>query len=224
MVTLRPWATKEDAPSLPKLVERIANERDGLKNVTEKVLEEEIARERLGINPNEQDDTAEEKPKDIQAQLKQLFASKGELVQFVDQARNQAAMMLDLLSLQLRDAIPKAALPTLSPFIKESFPEGSLGLDKLQPPKEDAEDVKAAGLVSTGWNFDSLTRNADTLLSSAKKLNAEVEKETRYWQELSEVKGKGWNICRIPRRRNLVGVKFGFSEGRSWRSLLVSRS
>lgn len=215
-VTLQSQQTDEDANSvLSSLVRRIAVERDGLRNVNERILEEEIARSESSVGAEhivgQSED--EERPKDFQTQQKELLTARTDMLRFVDESRNQAAMCLDLLSFQLKDEVPKAAMQTLSPFMKQNYPQGGLGLDKLKPTTKDQQDVDDDNLTSLGWSLKSLNNSADLLLSSAKKLNEEVEKETRYWRGISEVKKRGWSICRVPRQRNLVGVKFGFSEG-----------
>lgn len=216
-VTLRPHSAQEDShQNLPLLVRRIATERDGLKYVTEKSLEQEIAKGEFEEKDKEPTKIfEEEKSNDYLNQQKKLLASRGEMMQCIDQARNQAAMCLDLLSFQLKDHASQTALQTLSPYIKQTFPRGGLGLDKFQPPGKDPKDTASDSLTSTGWTLKTLNKGADLLLNSARKLNEEVEKETRYWRELSEVKKRGWSVCRVPRQKNLVGVRFGFSEGRS---------
>ena len=213
-VTLRPSRPKEDAPNgLPLLVQQIAYERDGLYKVKEKDLEDEIAREELGIEDDNDQDNDDVKTKDLETQQRELLIKRMGMVQSIDAARNQAAMCLDLLSFQLKDEAPQSAMQTLSPYIKQTFPQGGLGLDKIQPPTPSPQDNENDNLASLGWTLQSLNKSADLLLNSAKELTTEVEKETRYWKQLSEVKQKGWNICRIPRQKNLVGVKFGFAEG-----------
>lgn len=214
-ITLRPQAPPDDASNaLPNVVRRIATERDSFKNVTEAKLLEELANEAAGIEKNDdsQDDD-QGKPKDPATQQKELWTAKNELVHLLDQARNPIAMALDTTSFQLRDVAPQQANQTLSPFIKENFKQGSLGVDKLEPKKPTQEALEADQITATGWSLQSLTRSADMLLQSAQNLNKEVEKETRYWQRVSEVKRQGWSIARIPRQRNTVGVKFGFTEG-----------
>ena len=215
--TLRPEPQPGDASSaLPQLVQRIATERDGLKNVTEAKLQLEIANEASGLEAEQSDhDGDDDSPKDVTTQQKELWASRNELLQFLDQVRNPIHMALDTTSFQLREHNPQAVEQTLSPFVKENFKQGALGLDKLEPKAKPKPELDVDEVTATGWSLQNLSRSADVLLESARKLNKEVEKETRYWQGVSEVKRRGWNISRVPRQRNTVGVRFGFSEGKS---------
>ena len=214
-ITLRPAATPDAASdSLPQLVQRIATQRDGLKNVTEAKLLEEIAEEEVGIQKSATAEEEDHEPKDALTQQKELWAAKNELLTYIDQLRNPVGMALDLLSLQIRDQARTQAEQTLGAFVKGAMPVGGMGLDKVEPQAPDPNALESDTVTATGWSLQNLARNADRLLQSAQKLNQEVEKEARYWQEVSEVRRKGWSIARIPRQRSTVGVKFGFSEGR----------
>lgn len=66
--------------------------------------------------------------------------------------------------------------------------------------------------MATGWNLTSLNSSADKLLGAAQRLEKEMEKETKYWNQVLSVSQKGWSTCRMPRERHTVGVRFGFSE------------
>lgn len=54
---------------------------------------------------------------------------------------------------------------------------------------------------------------ADSLLKSATRLEQEMERETTYWEKILAVKEQGWSVCRLPREKHTLGVKYGFSEG-----------
>lgn len=62
--------------------------------------------------------------------------------------------------------------------------------------------------------MDSLSRSAESLLTSAKRLEQEMKRETSYWRQVLAIKEAGWPICRIPGERQTLGVRFGFTEGR----------
>ena len=36
--------------------------------------------------------------------------------------------------------------------------------------------------------------------------------EARYWEDVLAVKQKGWSVCRYPRERQTLGVRYGFLE------------
>ena len=123
-------------------------------------------------------------------------------------------MALDFVSLLLSKETPRQAELSMSPYLKQNAPMGSLGVDKLQepPPLSEAE-TRDRDLISRGWKLEGLNSAADSLLQSANKLEKEMEQEVRYWEQVLSVNEKGWSICRLPRERHTLGVRYGFAEG-----------
>lgn len=82
-----------------------------------------------------------------------------------------------------------------------------------------------ARMASIGWRMKSLDSAADSLLKSASRLEEEVKKETRYWNQALAVKEKGWSLSRLPREKHTLGVRYGFAEGETrtviWYSVSV---
>ncbi|KAI9868551.1 MAG: RNA polymerase II mediator complex subunit [Pleopsidium flavum] len=39
-----------------------------------------------------------------------------------------------------------------------------------------------------------------------------MEQETKYWEQVLAVKEQGWSICRLPREKHTLGVRYGFAE------------
>ena len=101
----------------------------------------------------------------------------------------------------------------MSPFLKQNIPIGSLGVEISQPPAPSVSQTHDEGLVALGWKMQSLGVAADSLLRSATKLESEIERETTYWDEVLAVKQKGWSLCRLPRERHTLGIRYGFGEG-----------
>lgn len=131
------------------------------------------------------------------------------------QAQNEALTALDFISLLISRDLPRQAEMSMSPILKQLAPAGTLGFDKRvakQPTKLDEESDK---LVALGWNVQSLDSAADKLLQSATKLETELEKEAKYWEQILSVSEQGWSVCRMQREGHIIGVRFGFSEGTS---------
>jgi mediator of RNA polymerase II transcription subunit 17 len=61
--------------------------------------------------------------------------------------------------------------------------------------------------------LDSAT---DEILKAAKKLEKEVRRETKYWQEIMSISDKGWPIQRLRQNTRNVpfAVRYGHSEGK----------
>jgi mediator of RNA polymerase II transcription subunit 17 len=120
---------------------------------------------------------------------------------------------LDFVSLLLSKETPRQAEISMSPHLKQTVPIGSLGLDITRLPQPSESEKREAELVSQGWKLEGLTSAADSLLRSATRLEREIEQETRYWEQVLAVKKEGWSICRLPRERHTLGVRYGFAEG-----------
>lgn len=123
-----------------------------------------------------------------------------------------SAHALDFVSLVLSKHTPIQAELTLSPFLKTNLPVGCLGAEVQSSQKTDAskhEDETTA----VGWKLESLASTADTILKSAARLEQEIERETRYWGQVLAVKAQGWSLCRLPREKHTLGVRYGFAEG-----------
>ena len=122
---------------------------------------------------------------------------------------------LDFVSLLLSKDTPRQAEISMSPHLKQTVPIGSLGLDITRTPIRPESEKREAELVSQGWKLEGLTSAADSLLRSATRLEKEMEQETRYWEQILAIKSQGWSICRLPRERHTLGVRYGFAEGES---------
>lgn len=131
----------------------------------------------------------------------------------LSQAQNEALTALDFMSLLISREAPRQADLSMSPFLKQTVPQGTLGFDNTQASKPTRAQEDAAKSASLGWNFQSLNHAADRLVSSATRLEEAMKKETRYWEGILSVSEKGWSVCRLPREGHAVGVRFGFSEG-----------
>lgn len=125
----------------------------------------------------------------------------------------EAYYALDFVSLLLSKEAPRQAEISMSQHLKQHVPLGSLGAEKVQAPQESPEIVKDQRSICQGWKLQSLNCAADALIKSASRLEAEVEQETRYWEQILAIDSKGWALCRMPREKHTLGVRFGFMEG-----------
>lgn len=60
--------------------------------------------------------------------------------------------------------------------------------------------------------MQSLSGAADSLLKAATRLEKEIGRETTYWDQVLFVKDEGWSLCRLPREKHTLGVRYGFAE------------
>ena len=120
---------------------------------------------------------------------------------------------LDFVSLLLTKDLPVQASATINPALREAVPMGSLGADKLSASRyTDAEKLDNRQ-VAKAWKVQSLSKTVDTILESATRLEKEIEKETKYWEQILSVSDAGWALCRLRNEKHTLGVRFGFTEG-----------
>lgn len=122
---------------------------------------------------------------------------------------------LDFVSLLLSKHAPRQSEASMSPFLKQAAPLGSLNAEVVNPPPKPDSAAQDTSVVSRGWRIQNFTAASNKLLKAASRLEEEVGSETRYWKEVLEVKDKGWKICRLPRERQALGVQYGFLEATS---------
>jgi len=110
--------------------------------------------------------------------------------------------------------MPKKAEISMSPALKAAVTPGTLGYDIWPTTEPSAAQKTDQNVVSKGWRMKSLNSAADSLLQAATRLEKEVKKETKYWEQVLSVSEKGWPVCRLTRESHTLGVQFGFSEGK----------
>ena len=94
------------------------------------------------------------------------------------------------------------------------MPLGSVAAELTQLPSVSETKKRDDSLTSTGWKLQSLRSASNSLFRSATMLEKELEQETRYWNQVLAVKESGWSLCRLPREKHTLAVRYGFSEGR----------
>lgn len=67
-------------------------------------------------------------------------------------------------------------------------------------------------LAAKGWNHESLSSAADDLLKAATRLNEDVKKETKYWDQVLSFTEKGWPVFKLPSGEKALGVQIGATE------------
>lgn len=89
---------------------------------------------------------------------------------------------------------------------------GSLGADKLSVLRHTGVLKLDNRHVARGWKIQRLNKSVDSILASATRLELEIEKETKYWEQILAVSDAGWSLSRLPNEGHTLGVRFGFAE------------
>ena len=222
--SFQPWTRETtDESSLKHVLARVNLERGHFRTITEASLQEEIAGEgalELSSSEDEGEDDEEEDEKTEDAHYKpstraELFKAKNDMLANIRAAEQEILMMTEFVSLLLSKDAPKLAVTTMSAELRSAVPMGSLGMDLWQRMPVDQAREAQDELLATGVRLNSLQRSADSLLSAANRLNANVRKETEYWNQILSISQRGWNVSRIPGPQHKLGVRFGFSESAS---------
>ena len=100
----------------------------------------------------------------------------------------------------------------MSPELKDKNIQGSLQQRQweMKPPAN--ELVEDAKLITMGSAMRGLTGAADNLLKAATKLEREVRRETKYWDQVLGVTERGWAVFRYGGDRRTLAVQFSAQE------------
>ncbi|MCJ1243313.1 RNA polymerase II mediator complex subunit [Trapelia coarctata] len=216
-VPLRAWPTsKPGQDSLPFLIAHINEQKRSFRNVSEQSLEEEVQALEAGESQADNDEPLlkrlKEEPTDSKTRKEEMLAARLEILQQVSQALTESSYGLDFVSLVLSKHTPRQAEITISPFLKQHVPMGSIGAEVTQLPQESDQKRDDDSLTAVGWKMQSLNAAADSLLRSATRLEKEMGEEAKHWEKVLAIQQKGWSITRLPRERHTLGVRYGFAE------------
>jgi mediator of RNA polymerase II transcription subunit 17 len=122
---------------------------------------------------------------------------------------------LDAISILLSRDEKGLAATTISPGLKEIVPLKTFGASKMATSQTTEAQRLENKQIARGWKAQSLDKTVDSILASATRLEKEIEHETKYWEQVLAVSDKGWAVCRLPDQKHILGVRFGFAEGKS---------
>jgi mediator of RNA polymerase II transcription subunit 17, fungi type len=126
-------------------------------------------------------------------------------------ARNETLTALDFISALLSKQVT-AAQASMSPVLKEAVSPGSLECRTVKYVPASTTEQRRIDMTRRGWKTESFASAAEKISSAGTRLQEEAEHESRYWEQISTLKAKGWAVSRLPRDSRSVGVHFGFSE------------
>ncbi|KAK5169640.1 RNA polymerase II mediator complex subunit [Saxophila tyrrhenica] len=226
-LSIQPWArTGGEDGALMDILARANFERGHFRDISEATLQEELATDgALELSESEDDDEEEEEEEEKEVEAgavssdgvrpttrEELYKAKYEMLGKVRAAEQEILMALDFVSLLVSKDVPKQGASTMSPFLKQAVPMGTLGTDLWQRMPADKAREAQDELLATEVKMEGLQQSADNLLGAANRLRDNVQKETEYWNQVLSISEEGWNVCRIPGQPNRLAVRFGFSE------------
>lgn len=226
LLSLRTWPVQDSSETaVSTLISRIQQQRGHFKDINEDLLESEIAAaaastasgesgfpsaEPTATNTvgeeirNDQGDTSGDVTENTQA-------NKLEMLRRVGEAKNEALIALDFVSLLVSLTSPETGLSSMSQTLRDAVPVGCLGYDRIVR-KEDKFARREDAIVARAWKVEGLNSAAETLRNAADRLAADVKRETKYWEGVLAIRNDGWLITRMPLEKNVLGVRYGFAE------------
>ena len=115
-----------------------------------------------------------------------------------------------------KDKKKKGPEKSMTEYVLDNTPLKSMGFKEASPAIESRAKLDRRRddeeTISQGHRIKSLTKSAESLLNAATRLNEEVEKETKYWEQILSIRERGWSITRMPREKHNLAVRFGFSD------------
>ncbi|KAK3372018.1 subunit 17 of mediator complex-domain-containing protein [Podospora didyma] len=199
--------------NLADFIRRVNAEPGGFRALDEDDVKRQIEAQKFKPEDDvEMEDNVEADKPDKTDKAKDLMAAREELFRTIDFAHHTAGITLDFVSLLLSKENPVQAVTTLSPELRSMVGIGTLGATNLDAPTTLAQSrVADTKMIAIGKRLIDVNRVADAALEGAKRLQQQVDLETKYWAEVLEVGRAGWQTFRVPSELHSMGVKFGFS-------------
>lgn len=130
-------------------------------------------------------------------------------------------LTLDFVSLWMSKEVPSTqVIGTLTPQLRQIVGIGTVGSTKVHEPLHLEQRLQENTVISTGSKLLAINKTADTLLTAASRLQKEMTVETKYWQSVLAVSEGGWPVARRPHDPRTMAVKFGFSDCKSFLTLI----
>lgn len=177
--------------------------------MTEEKLKTQIAKDaKNGAQARADDEVKEDANAELEKGTKEyVAANRQKMLEHLNLALNETMILLDFTSL-LSSKYSKAAESTMSEDLKSRIPPGTLSVDAWENMPEDTAQKSIDEIrCLTGVRMKSLTGSADSLLEAATRLETDVKRETRYWQQVLGVQRKGWTIFRESKASRHFGVQ-----------------
>ncbi|KAI7970845.1 hypothetical protein EIK77_008025 [Talaromyces pinophilus] len=128
------------------------------------------------------------------------------------QAHMETQFALDFISLLLSKHTPRQAETSISPYLKQNVPMGSLNVDVVRAPQKSQSALRDSQNVARGWKMESFNASANRLLKAASRLESEVAAETKYWDQVLSIKERGWKVSGVTAHKDLIEFEYEAGE------------
>lgn len=141
--------------------------------------------------------------------IEQFETLKKESFNAIGSAINESSLLLEVISLLLSGPKPKQGSMTMSPYLKEHLPMGSVNSDKVLMKQILDNDTVKNYLIKMAWKLKTIKNIEEYNEYNFNKLNEQMLIENKYWSIIADSKlsQKGTLIKNY--NNNTLGVKYG---------------
>ena len=197
----------ENTLDLQNKVLQIINQKGHFRHVAEQSLVAEDSDEgededsELQHRDEEVEETSEKRDE-------KLVKGREDMYRQLERAQQDTLVALDMVSFLLsKHSTP--AQTTMSDHLKERVPTGALDSKVVHQRTPTESKAKLLTLNSQGWRSKGFSSASQSLASASDRMRNEAERESKYWEQVSNLRDSGMAISRYPRESHAVAVHFG---------------
>lgn len=87
----------------------------------------------------------------------------------------------------------------MSPALKGGVPVGSAEMKTVPPPEPSQNAQQRLNDTSNIVRLQAFEKCSDKLLTASKRLEIEAQYQSKYWDQMAEIRSNGWPVSRLPR-------------------------
>lgn len=140
---------------------------------------------------------------------------RSEMLEQTTIALNESSLALETVSLLLSATRENNAKSTISPFLKNTVPLGSLNGDTVP---QDPQNINDDLLFNVGWKLKCLNDSEQILRDSVDKLKIDLMKEHTYWRKIGKYISNNDILFKMRNKTTglrTLAVKYGFEDSGS---------
>ena len=196
---------------LGKQIQQIVAQEGHFRHITEESLlakGDDLADSHDDSKDNEASGEEDETP---QKRMEKLAVEKQEMQGSLIAAQLEILSAIDFVSFLLSKH-SAVAMNSMSPDLKTRIIPGTLDAQVVPfTPMPDTR-VRQMNNVSRSWKSKAFAASSKSLSKASADLQAEAQRESQFWEQVSSVKEAGWPVSRHPRDSRAIGVHFGMTE------------
>ncbi|XBW35250.1 hypothetical protein QEN19_000814 [Hanseniaspora menglaensis] len=143
--------------------------------------------------------------------LEQFEKLKKESLHLINNAINESSLLLEMISLLISGVKPKQGILSMSPFLKQHLPMGTLNSDTIPMKQLSNNGAVESYLIKMAWKLQSLTDIQDYYHKNYEKLKKQISIENKYWSLISDVQLINKHSFVKNAKNNSISLKYGIN-------------